>query len=312
MATAVGVAIGGGIGHGASVCRAGRRGQVSRGGAPYTRSVKVVGLYLVRNEVDIIETNLRHHLTTVLDEAIVVDNGSTDGTFELLVELAGELPLQLASETGHVYQSGRVTRMARFAAQQGADWVLPIDADEFWVALDAPFRSVLEEAPVDARALFVDVINFVQRRDVLAAHPGVVATMTMRPDARRRNGRRGLSPGTDGRSQLAGIAVRPQGRPPRRPGCLRRGRQSSLRHRGWCLHGRADLPPRAAAGALVAGAEARPRETFDRRAVIGGGRLASQALVADGPRGHARPRMGGAELRGRCHHRRRETPRARP
>ena len=145
--------------------------------------MKVVGLYLVRNEVDIIETNLRHHLTTVLDEAIVVDNGSTDGTFELLVELAGELPLLLASETGHVYQSGRVTRMARFAAQQGADWVLPIDADEFWVALDSPFRSVLEEAPVDARALFVDVINFVQRRDVLAAHPGVVATMTMRPDA---------------------------------------------------------------------------------------------------------------------------------
>jgi hypothetical protein len=144
--------------------------------------VKVVGLYLVRNEVDIIETNLRHHLTTVLDEAIVVDNGSTDGTFELLAELADELPLQLGSEIGHVYQSARVTRMARYAAQQGADWVLPIDADEFWVARDEPFRSVLEEAPVDARALFVDVINFVQRRDVLAASPGVVATMTMRPD----------------------------------------------------------------------------------------------------------------------------------
>ena len=143
--------------------------------------MKVVGLYQVRNEVDIIETNLRHHLTTVLDEAIVVDNGSTDGTFELLVELAEELPVQLASEIGHVYQSGRVTRMARFAAQQGADWVLPIDADEFWVARDVSFRSVLEEAPPDARALFVDVINFVQRRDVLAAHPGVVATMTMRP-----------------------------------------------------------------------------------------------------------------------------------
>ena len=133
--------------------------------------MKVVGLYQVRNEVDIIETNLRHHLTTVLDEAIVVDNGSSDGTFELLAELAGELPLKLASEIGHVYQSGRVTRMARFAAQQGADWVLPIDADEFWVARDVPFRSVLEEAPVDARALFVDVINFVQRRDVLAASP---------------------------------------------------------------------------------------------------------------------------------------------
>ena len=105
---------------------------------PYTRCVKVVGLYLVRNEVDIIETNLRHHLTPVIDEAIVIDNGSSDGTFELLVELAEQLPIQLASEAGHMYQSDRVTRMARFATVQGADWVLPIDADEFWVARGLP------------------------------------------------------------------------------------------------------------------------------------------------------------------------------
>jgi hypothetical protein len=144
--------------------------------------VKVVGVYLVRNEVDIIETNLRHHLATVLDEAIVLDNGSTDGTLELLVDLAAELPLQLTSEIGHIYQSGRATRIARFATQQGADWILPIDADEFWVAGDSPFRSVLEEAPAEARALFVEVLQFVQRRDVVVARPGVVASMTMRPD----------------------------------------------------------------------------------------------------------------------------------
>jgi hypothetical protein len=144
--------------------------------------MKVVGLYMVRNEVDIIETNLRHHLATVLDEAIVLDNGSSDGTLELLVDLAGELPLQLTVEDGSQYQSGRTTRMARYATQQGADWVLPIDADEFWVAGETPFRTVLEEAPADARALFVDVVQYVQRRDVLVAQPGVLATVTMRPE----------------------------------------------------------------------------------------------------------------------------------
>jgi hypothetical protein len=41
-------------------------------------AVKVVGVYLVRNEVDVIETNRRHHhFATGLDEAIVLDNGST-------------------------------------------------------------------------------------------------------------------------------------------------------------------------------------------------------------------------------------------
>ena len=152
------------------------------GGSLYTRGVKVVGVYLVRNEVDLIETNLRYHLATVLDEALIIDNGSSDGTLELLVELADELPLQVSSEGGSMYQSARVTRLARFATQQGADWVLPIDADEIWVAGDQPFRSVLEEAPADARALFVDVLTFVQRHDVLAARPGVLATMTMRPE----------------------------------------------------------------------------------------------------------------------------------
>ncbi len=143
--------------------------------------MKVVGLYLVRNEADIIETNLRHHFAAVIDEAIVIDNGSTDGTIEIVAHLRTDLPVQLSSEVGPMYQAERVTRMARLATLQGADWVLPIDADEFWVGAGAPFREVLEEAPSDARALFVEVVNFVQRRDVLVAAPACVASMTMRP-----------------------------------------------------------------------------------------------------------------------------------
>ncbi len=143
--------------------------------------MKVVGLYLVRNEADVIETNLRHHFTNVIDEAIVLDNGSTDGTLELVAELARDLPIQLSSEVGPIYQSDRMTRLARLATLEGADWVLPIDADEFWVGTVAPFRDVLARTPAGVRALFVELVNFVQRRDVLVAEPGCVETMTMRP-----------------------------------------------------------------------------------------------------------------------------------
>ena len=55
----------------------------------------VVGLYLLRNEADIIETNLRHHFASVIDEAIVIDNGSTDGTIELVSGLAEDLPVRI-------------------------------------------------------------------------------------------------------------------------------------------------------------------------------------------------------------------------
>ena len=142
----------------------------------------VVGLYILRNEADIIETNLRHHFASVIDEAIVIDNGSIDGTIDIVSELAEELPIRLASEIGPMYQADRTTRLARFAVMEGADWVLPIDADEFWVGDGAPFRAVLEDTPAEVEALFVDLVTFVQRRDVLAARPGCLVSMTMRPE----------------------------------------------------------------------------------------------------------------------------------
>src|SRR5208283_4169904 len=148
----------------------------------YTRSVKVVGLYLLRNEADIIETNLRHHFAVGIDEAIVIDNGSTDGTLELLATLTADMPIQLSSEVGPMYQEERVTRMARLATLQGADWLLPIDADEFWVGTGAPLRHVLEETPSEARLLVVELVNFVQSRDVLVAEPGCLASMSMTPE----------------------------------------------------------------------------------------------------------------------------------
>ncbi len=57
--------------------------------------MKVVGLYLLRNEVDLVEVNLSHHFATAIDEAIVIDNGSTDGTLEKLIELADSMPIQI-------------------------------------------------------------------------------------------------------------------------------------------------------------------------------------------------------------------------
>jgi glycosyltransferase involved in cell wall biosynthesis len=107
--------------------------------------VRVVGLYLVRTDVDLIELNVSHHLATAIDEAIVIDNGSTDGTIEVIASLVRSKPIHLASEPGPYDQFLRVTRMALVAAQEGADWVLPIDTDEFWIGTDDSLRSVLQD-----------------------------------------------------------------------------------------------------------------------------------------------------------------------
>ena len=144
--------------------------------------MNVVGIYMVRNEVDIIETNLRHHLESeAIDEAIVVDNESNDGTLEILSALVEELPVFVASEAGPCRQSEWTTRLARMAHQRGADWVLPIDADEFWVGSEGQsVKDILAEVDPSVPSLSVDVVNFVQRRDVVVARPTGLASMTMR------------------------------------------------------------------------------------------------------------------------------------
>jgi hypothetical protein len=143
--------------------------------------VKVVGLYVVRNEEDLLEINLRYHFSTAIDAAIVIDNGSDDRSLDVLLRLSRELPILVASEPGPYRQSEKMTRMARWATCQGADWVLPIDADEFWTGAESPLREVLAQVPSSVSAVKVDVVNFVQRRDVLVPDPASLLTMTMTP-----------------------------------------------------------------------------------------------------------------------------------
>jgi hypothetical protein len=143
--------------------------------------VKVVGLYVVRNEDDLLEVNLRHHFSTAIDAAIAIDNGSSDRSLDVLLHLSEELPILVAREPGPYRQSEKMTRMARLAASQGADWILPIDADEFWTGVDSPLREVLEQLPSSVSAVRVDVVNFVQARDVLVPDATSLLTMTMTP-----------------------------------------------------------------------------------------------------------------------------------
>lgn len=140
--------------------------------------MKIVGVYLVRNEADVIEANLRSHLSTWIDSALVVDNGSSDDTLSRVKALAEELPIKWTSDPGPYRQQAIFTELAREAHRAGATWVLPIDADEFWCGVGADPRQEL--ANTDAGALFAEMLTFVQRRDVVHSSPQALMTMTRR------------------------------------------------------------------------------------------------------------------------------------
>jgi hypothetical protein len=113
--------------------------------------MKLVMVMKVRDEIDCIEQTLRYHLDLGADAWIVTDNGSTDGTLEVLKAFESEGNLRLIEEPGEDFRTEAhwwVTRMARLAAtEMGADWVAHVDADEYWMPAEGSLRSALAAIP---------------------------------------------------------------------------------------------------------------------------------------------------------------------
>ncbi len=143
-------------------------------------SPRVFGLMVVRDAADLIEVNLRHHFEAGLERMLVLDNGSRDGTRELLGELALRLPVDVEDDLGPYRQADLTNRLAYEARLQGAEWALPIDADEFFVADDVIPAAVTGTA---AGALSIEVVNFVQHHS--RRRPSARGLLTMDHRAKR-------------------------------------------------------------------------------------------------------------------------------
>ena len=76
---------------------------------------------IVKNEVDVVEFSVRHQLAQGADAVSVADNGSTDGTLELLHELAREFPIHVAVDSWPAWDQAVKTTLADVARRAGAD-----------------------------------------------------------------------------------------------------------------------------------------------------------------------------------------------
>lgn len=125
--------------------------------------MRIVMTLLVRDEEDIIEWNLRYHLSRGVDHFVVTDNRSVDGTAEILREYERQGVVTYLHEPADDFSQDRwVTRMAVLAQSKlHPDWLIHCDADEFWWperadSLDEPFGSVRRSR----RAVRVDRCDF--------------------------------------------------------------------------------------------------------------------------------------------------------
>lgn len=100
---------------------------------------------LVKNEADVIADNIRYHAKQGVDCFVVMDNGSTDGTLEIVETLAQEYEIHIIRRPVQDYQQSNWKTEMAFVSRLHlkADWSIANDADEFWVSDSGDLKSSL-------------------------------------------------------------------------------------------------------------------------------------------------------------------------
>ena len=135
--------------------------------------MRIVGVSRVLDEADIIEPFIRHH-AGLFDLHIVLDNGSNDGTVEILRALHREgIALEVYQTASPIFlEQSYNTGLYRLALAAGADWVVFCDADELLAVRDAVRpRDVLALVPDGIQCLRVPAYDYARPRPAAGAHP---------------------------------------------------------------------------------------------------------------------------------------------
>ena len=110
-------------------------------------SEKIAVISMMKNEADIVESFVRYY-AAFADCIIIADHNSNDGTWEILEMLKAEYPFLVTTtvEQMEYIQSEIMTSLMELAANEFlADWILPMDADEFLLSeVNDDIRTVLE------------------------------------------------------------------------------------------------------------------------------------------------------------------------
>ncbi|MBT2701615.1 glycosyltransferase family 2 protein [Bacillus sp. ISL-40] len=97
---------------------------------------KVFCVCMVKNEADIIESFIRYHLN-IFDGIVLLDNGSTDRTVDIITQLQSEgLSVYLRQDNTLEYVQGpKTTELINYTLNQfNPDLIFPLDVDEFLIA----------------------------------------------------------------------------------------------------------------------------------------------------------------------------------
>jgi Glycosyl transferase family 2 len=128
--------------------------------------MKLVMTLVVRDEADVVDSQISYHLNAGVDFVLATDHDSQDGTTEILESYERDGVLRLFRVHGEMKDGEWRTRMARLAAtDHGADWVINTDADEFWMPRAGSLEEVFRAIPERIGVFWALTCHFVPRPD---------------------------------------------------------------------------------------------------------------------------------------------------
>lgn len=98
------------------------------------KRLRIVGTIVARDEEDIIGPMIEHHLASGVTDLLATDNSSRDRTRAIMAKYPEVREITDSDDMSH-NQEVHTTRMARTACKFGPDWIVHLDADEFWCNL---------------------------------------------------------------------------------------------------------------------------------------------------------------------------------
>ena len=125
--------------------------------------MKILGIAVMKNEADIVRSFLDHS-SQWADRIFVYDNGSTDGTWEIVQSMASHKIVPWKSEDipFHNNLRARVFNEFRHEAEEGDWWCYRMDVDEFYI--DNP-REFLATVPAHYHTVYRKCINYLVTRE---------------------------------------------------------------------------------------------------------------------------------------------------
>lgn len=111
---------------------------------------KNISVTMVKNEDTIIEAFIRH-TCQYMYKMIIIDNGSTDGTIDILNALIEEgLPITLLDASSYFYDQYLIENkvIQDIIRNESFDFLFPLDADEF-LGADGQLSHEIDSLPID-------------------------------------------------------------------------------------------------------------------------------------------------------------------